>query len=204
MFFNEFNKTSDKIISLIERDCSESISYYKHAKLKLYRGFGDKTISKIVKLTSPENRVSRSINYSNDTFNLINQALKMLNFKCKRNNSVSCISDPIHARKYTVKSSMFGGRSPLCVTFPCNGFDFLWSSKFKDFGSASIKCINLNYDINNIDLNDAKKIVRDCGFRDDDFISALKSRNEIAIHGEYYAINFKYSDIINKFLGIQQ
>lgn len=184
----------EEVIDNIQYNCSDAIDAYKRSKRVLWRGVRRNKnapfykFGQLLKSHSPEKRKSISVNQTSETFKIINDALKTLNFEARRDNIICCSSDWVHASHYTSNSALFTN-GQLYMIFPINGFNFIWSDKFKDFGGVTTNKLDL-VKMENID--DAQKIISNCGFRKDNFVAALKSGNEIGINGEYIAIGEKY------------
>lgn len=102
----------------------------------------------------------------------------------------------------------------LFYIFPLNGFNYTWSTKYKDIGKLNVypneseeNALDLLNRLTYVDdtnfrsrtgketskipfsINVAKKIVHNLGFTDQQLSKALDSGHELAITGKYVAIN---------------
>lgn len=207
MFVPAFNKTL--------KDASEACAVMKHYGL-LYRGLGrdQPGITSYVHTdTTPVNRIPtctsfRPNPYSNTGFQIEFDAhLKKLGFKALRSNSIFCSGNLAEAATY----------GKLFAIFPHNGFDFTWSPEIEDAYNAWEK-FETGYDrlhspppiaggrgewhkiLHNMTQNDFKMIFK---FRQTDLGEAIKSKNEIYIHGTYTQYDLDiYGDLIKRALGI--
>jgi hypothetical protein len=168
----------------------------------LYRGVDRSIEAKpIFVANSPEDR--KPIGQTQREQYILDMLLSLEGFEALRSNSVCCSSTQAEIIR-------FG--TPYII-FPINGFSFTWSSVINDIGS--------NWDLrmelgewdkdytqairnNEIKISDCgiTEFVKNCGFKNSDMRNALRSGNEISIHGRYFAISCYYRDIVSEYFGI--
>lgn len=201
-----------KYLSLIQRDCTDAIAIMKHQKAFIYRGVNSSPNAFVSR--SRENRRSLTYAYGQS---VLDKILVAAGFTAIRSNSIFCSADSSVASTY----------GNLYFIFPKNGFEYSWSSKFRDsislthkiedkLGSVKPKVnddeafvmstgqneqgeslIDL-LDAAQSDPNAAKRFCKLAGYTNSHLDLGLESHHEIMIRGEYYAI--RYSDKLHSYL----
>ncbi len=190
MISSHGEEDATNIISLIEKNCSEVLSFIKQSRRLLYRGvdtaksidfgFIGKSTNERPPLSSP-----RWLQEDTD-FKLLS-----MGFKALRSNSIFCVADNNIARGY----------GTVFAIFPFNGFSFTWSEVLSDL------YVDL-YQSNSVYTNLIQKMhkmspetfVENYKFNNTDMVKGLKSRHEILISGKYIAINADYLSFLKPIL----
>jgi hypothetical protein len=180
----------EKYIELIQTNCSEALAVMQKSGF-LYRGVTDAP-AKAFKGRSREDRNSLS---SMDQMQAIfDEAMKLYGFSALRSNSIFCSGSSVQAGCY----------GETYIIFPINGFNMLWSNKFKDMiGDAYHIQSTLARAMNSTDKMGAIQwFVRSYQFSDTNFGEAIKSGKEIMINGSYYAFDalhyrYLFSTVLN-------
>ena len=113
-----------KYLSLIQRDCTDAIAIMKHQKAFIYRGVNGSPNAFVSR--SRENRRSLTYAYGQS---VLDKILVAAGFTAIRSNSIFCSADSSVASTY----------GNLYFIFPKNGFEYSWSSKFRDSISLTHK-----------------------------------------------------------------
>lgn len=178
-------------IDLIKTNCSEVLPIIKTAGF-LYRGIGHVSdLPLAYQGRSREDRRSLAGNgYEQRVFNKI---ITQYGFKANRANSIFCSGDVEQAAVY----------GKTYIVFPINGFNFLWSTKLRDFmyhsDQFSEAAINAMQSADRERLIPA--VIKHFGYRDDDLSSAIIAQKEILINGSYYAFESKsFADALTEYL----
>jgi hypothetical protein len=194
MKINEIISSSDEklyeLCSTLKEQCSEFLDEMKQAKRFLYRGISsDKPY---FEANSPpyRNPQGQSIQYQN----LLDICLKMNGFGALRSNSICCTSDLKHATAF----------ANSYLIFPKNGYEFTWSPIIEDIGGSDklydILTFLYRKNSESVEFKPSQLMIKECRFKNRDMTSALKSENEISIHGKYIAIAYKYKNDVGVFL----
>lgn len=201
-------KDFEKVWPMVEKYCSVSLLDFKKTGELLYRGIETKTKYDIF---IGQNRDKRNTieSWSQRYAYLFDNILKYYHFDALRLNSIFCNSS-------SGNSEIYG---KLYIIFPINGFSFTWSKLFTNVNAKTyftslkysdteiaddiVRKNNFNYDslIQNKDfIHLAKEIKKLGSFSNKNFKQALKSANDIWIHGKYIAFykNEYYGMIRNK------
>lgn len=161
------------ILSFIEKNCQSYLKQNPDWKTKpLYRGTEVLRDDKARIINSPTDR--RPVDTSKELHNMFVKAFKDAGFIANRNNSIFC-SGNIHVEYY----------GKLCIVFPIGDFDFTWSPHISDlYGIAT------HWDKSNTE-EDAVKFIKD-RYIDTDLQKAVKSENEIMLHGKFLLVDAKW------------
>lgn len=155
-----------RFANLIEYKCSDALKAMRQAKQVLYRGIQNPPSAAF----HGRSRNRRDPMMANTEFvHQFNVELSKMGIAANRVNSISTTIDSGVAHD-------FG--DAVFYIFPINGFQFMWSSQVGDFGLFFSK----------YNVKPTKEMLQALAFSGDNFVAALKSGNEISIHGEYYAV----------------
>lgn len=184
-----------EIFDIIREQCSDAFNAFANARKILYRG-ADYSGT----VFHGRTRIDRGTATDPEAVKEIDAVFAAHGFKALRTQSMSC------ATSYG-DAGNFG--SDVFAIFPVNGFSFTWSPMVHDFGRMTGGDVLLNRLPKVIAKHGAENLedllINKFQFSDKDFESALKSGNEIAIAGEYYALKFaNFGSQIPYELGIQQ
>jgi hypothetical protein len=198
MRLNEIGETKPKNLGLVvmhlEKYASQAIGAYKQTDDFLYRGHskdGDIIIVNPLKNRKPTSTPMR-------VQNLVDDKLRAARFKALRSNSLFCTSSLAAAENFSETEYL---------VFPLNGFKFTWSQRIKDFTLYFEVIRDEQYNqsenfIMNHENMPAEEFIKRYGFRQDGFVSALKSKNEIYVCGKCVLINNKFEDEVRDILGM--
>jgi hypothetical protein len=123
-----FQDIVDYYSNLVETECSEFLQISKFTRGELlYRGVGGSTTAKQSLFPSAFPGVPNSNRSPTDSSTLmqftVDSVLKKSGFEALRSNSIFTTSNYDMAREY----------GKVYVVFPKDGFDFTWSSRYRDF-----------------------------------------------------------------------
>jgi hypothetical protein len=156
-------------LSNIKYECSIILSAMEETNTCLYRGVKNKSYwynlysNKTPEIFLGKTRDNRkSLSGSSKFQKAFDTELVKRGFKALRSNSIFCTTADVQAIHY----------GKLYVILPLNGFKYTWSPRINDLISV---------------VNDPPEKTVEL-YQNTDLISAMKSGNEIMIHGEYYAI----------------
>jgi len=191
---NELTQT----IKTITRECSESLKIMRAVKCPLYRGIDEYDFqlkpASAIRLTSPVKRKPTGMSFGMQKFT--DYCLKKVGSTALRSNSICCTGHMDSADSFGV----------IYCIFPVNGFSFAWSPKIWDFGGEGqldskwkmLDEIHMTAKIDPYEAIENEKMVKwylnYAKFDTTNFAKAIKSRNEIMIHGDYYMTH----DIVGK------
>lgn len=172
----------DKVKEFIDSHCSKSLQAMQSNNRLLFRGIPS-VPSKIFVGNSEKARPPRNTKLK--YHKAIDKRLKQSGFKALRSNSIFVTSDHMEARNYGY----------LFVIFPFDNCDITWSSEYTDL------TINLGLQSNRQPVKQVDReitsptfsndeFIKEYGFHKDNLIDAIKTRNEIYIHGSYVAVPF--------------
>lgn len=184
------DENKNAIFQAIKRDCSDFVHSMQQANNFLYRGVDNFTPDAFIGM-SRENR--KPLGSTESAQEIIDIFLKVAKFTALRSNSVFCTG--------RLSTSIEYGTS--VIVFPFNNSTFTWSPKIYDLftfiksSSNSSVLKSLKFLAMNANKNENQIIekIKNLGFTDKSFSSALTSKNEIMVHGKYYAFN------VSKFAG---
>ena len=197
----------DRIIDVLNTECSESVQAMRSVEQFLYRGVkvGGSNIGSpwkprhlqgsapsIFKASSREDR--KSMDTPNQIQNMIDGALKSSGFKALRSNSTFCSGYQAAAKNYGV---------PYLI-FPINGFDFTWSMRFADLYSNFVEDLTINSSrmdefMKSFEYDPEEWIFGVAKYNNSSLEAAIKSNHEIMIRGEYYAIHHQFEGVLKRF-----
>lgn len=163
---------AEKFFSLIDANCTEVIAAMRTAGDFLYRGLNHPDQLTAFQGRSRNNR--QSMAFPNEVQEKVDNQLIANGFTAIRANSIFCSGDLQQAKIYSQKKG-----NNLYIIFPIDGFKFTWATKVAD----------LLRDLRR-DMSIDERFVGYYGYRQDDLAAAIKSHNEIMIHGEYYAFRY--------------
>lgn len=187
------NFSDNKLIEFIERNCSDCLKDYRKTHRILYRGLR-RVDDNIFVGTSPINR--KSVDLPMLIQNIFDDKFKQLHFDARRSNSIFCVPSAWTANKY----------GNAYMIFPINGFKFTWSPKVWDLYNYIGGLENASKEVvkDTIMITKSmslKEFQKEFKFINENFSKALKTSNEIYIHGKYLALNYyKYDDFANKLI----
>jgi hypothetical protein len=192
----KFESPIEKIVPLIQQHCRQALYGMQQANRFLYRGV--KKMPAVAFLG--QSRENRSPSASSATFHRnINLAFATAGFVANRSNSIFATSDKGEAAGYALGSS----NKPYMI-FPIDGFKFTWSPSIQDlfvneyglFGNGPeeyLKRMKFYYE-DDADPELINEFLWKSEYTDKDFGAAVSSRNEIMIHGQYYAVSTEFED----------
>lgn len=169
------------VSKFIIKNCSDAYNTYLKTGEVLYRIVA-KT-NHIFIGSFPNNRVP--VDTPKQIQDLIDNYLQQEGFTALRNNSVFCSPSYFSLGRY--EGNGF-------VIFPFNGFSFTYSEVFEDFTEDITGPMDIykqkTWDIimDNLRALTPQEFVSKYKFKHDSFEAAMKSGNEIYIHGKYLAI----------------
>ena len=165
-----FTNDNDRImLKRLQRDCSDFISSMDGRPL--YRGFTSSNLPKSFITTTRDNRVPKNMPLVAQQ--QIDSALSAEGFTALRSNSIFCSGGRGLAESY----------GALYYIFPINGFSFTWSRMTGDLWRHRN---SIRYELD----KGSAQFVEYFKFSNTDMGDAIKSYNEIYIHGRYIALNF--------------
>jgi hypothetical protein len=196
----EYNQASirnmDDVLDRIENECSEFLN--ESNNIPLYRGIRNSSKPFIY----GESSNNEAFEHSGVEWEiLIDKKLKEMGFTALRSNSIYTTSDAQSASGY----------GPIYQVFPCDGYQFTWSSKIADlFTTFKVSEKSWEYYSSHVVPNDktselyvdlhelsAGEFITKYGYSTLNLEDALNSENEICIAGKYYALR---ADIAKKYL----
>lgn len=187
-------ENQSKIESVIRNHCSESLAACRSAKAVLYRGI--KTAKENQFVGKPrEDRVPTSSDPQTQL--RVDYAFREAGFTALRSNSLFVTS------KYSDAEIYSKGENGIYVIFPVNGFTFTWSPRVNDFytSEASDDAGNLNNNDNDAAKKKRADYLAKWQYSKDNLDKAIKSANEILIHGRYIALrNTLYKEIVERLI----
>jgi hypothetical protein len=172
------NAKVDKLVALIQTQCSDVISAYKETGKFLYRGLSDIEEDQWIFKGRP--RKERETHTDSGIVQIFNIGFAKAKFKANRTNTIACTSN-------LWWTEQFG--DPFIV-FPKDGFNFIWSPNVKDFGMvfqqeggprAAAKWVETY-------RNNPLMAIKDYGYTNENFSDAILSGNEVNIVSEYYGL----------------
>ena len=173
-------------IKIVRTECSDAWEAYHRNYTLLYRGVASAVGTNMFHSMPRENRRTLTSNPKLQTY--IDNALAKTGFTALRSNSIFCTTEGVDAASYG---------KPFII-FPKNGFSFTWSP---DVGDLFIELGKREISPGDLSNLSAVDIVGEFNYKNTNFDAALKSGNEIMIHGEYYACSSdKYEDAIIKYM----
>jgi hypothetical protein len=185
-----------KIEGIIRKYCSEALDACRSANAVMLRGINPAKENQFI--GSPrEDRIPSS---SDPQMQIrFDYAAKEAGFTALRSNSLFVTSDQSDAEIYS------RGEDGIYIIFPINGFTFTWSSRVKDFytsvASEEVGAINTN-ETDASKRNRAYYLVK-WKYSKENLDQAIKSGNEILIHGRYIALrNTLYKDVIERLINV--
>jgi hypothetical protein len=185
----------------IKTECSDAYTAMENISQILYRGMllGN-SIARFFKLKPSLNiflgkpREDRKpVDVKLETQEKYDAYLRDAGMTALRSNSIFCTTSQSDAKQY----------GELYMIFPKNGFEFTWSPDVKDLTNNVIqswrhKAFPSNFakqytDLNKVRFDDyLKYYFSQIRFDNTHFEEALRSKNEILIRGEFYAVNQNY------------
>ncbi len=181
-----------KIFSVIQKNCSTILDCYKQTNPKiLYSGI-KREKSPYFFEKSPINRQPKDVDPEIQT--IVDSKLKVTGFTALRSNSIFCSSYSLQCRNY----------GHIYIIFPINGFGFTWSPAINDMYRSKMTGIQIgstNYSHQSLSF-DPEVFVKFWKFDHMDLIGAIKSGNEVLIHGNYIAVepNTELADKLLEYL----
>jgi hypothetical protein len=171
---------SNNVMTKFLEDCSGSIMVMQNAQQFLYRGTNN--APDVFMGRTRNDRKSRETDQSIQ--DKIDEIMIAAGYTALRSNSIFCSSD----------ASFAGQFGEAYLIFPVNGFSYTWSIEIDDF----VMMDNIADELKN------PNFLNNYRFRNNSSLkSALKSGNEILVHGSYYAFESqKYKNLLSKLLGI--
>lgn len=180
------NNRIPSFIKLVKTECSDAWEAYNRNYSLLYRGVKNAHATNMFHSMPRADRRVLTSHPKLQTY--IDDALKATGFTALRSNSIFCTSSLRDATSYG---------KPFII-FPKNGFQFTWSP---DVGDLFIELGQREISPGDLANLSASDIVGEFNYRNTNFDDALKSQNEIMIHGEYYACSAeKFEDAITKYM----
>lgn len=165
----------------LQKNCSLALKTYRETGEVLYRVSRENT--PIFINTSPTNR--RPVDTPADVQGLVDNYLAQMGFRALRHNSIFCSPDFFSVQFY---------RGLTYVVFPIDGFDFTYSEVLSDFteeitGPDDIYTSNTWGKVRDLLRSyTPEEFVDEYRFRHDSFQQAMKSGNEVYIHGTYLSV----------------
>lgn len=164
-------------------NCRDALAIMKQTKKTLYRGMSGRRLIAFTAIPRSDRQPTTS---DPKVQEMMDDILRAGGINALRSNSIFCSGDIQQAKVY----------GHVYVVFPYDGFEFSWSEVVHDLYDTKVYKQLLTAKT----INPEKFLAR-YGYRGDGFDEALKSGNEILIHGKYVAVplarNFK---VINDLL----
>lgn len=201
----KINIPTDDIKELSEKikiECSDAVQAISQENKFLYRGMKlGNSVARFFKL-KPSLKIflgmpredRKPVDVSVETQGKYDSYLRKFGMTALRSNSIFCTSNKLFAERY----------GTTYLIFPKNGFDFTWSPDTSDLtDDIKVAWITKRFpvrfseryeNVTDISFNDwLRYYFSQHEFYNKDFVSALKSGNEILIRGEFYAVNDTYT-----------
>lgn len=169
---------------LVETNCKDALNACIAANNFLYRGVKKTYMNAFHGKSRNNRRAMSTLSYEQEK---IDAQFANHGFTALRSNSIYCSG-------YIKQADLYGAarqRGSTYMVFPLNGFSFTWSPMVQDlFG-------NIRHDMS---IDD--RFVPYYDYRDTDLPAAIRSHNEVMIHGEYYAFRYDlyYDDFARRYL----
>lgn len=192
----EFKKdTSEILMHLIERKCSDILKIYRAEKKVFYRGIKSK--EPYIIANSPIDR--QPFDTPLNIHGVVEDKLKAAGFKARRSNSIFASSSLIVAREFSTRAGN------IFIVFPLNGFEFTTSELFKDFTNDAYTLFTPGPNSTKLNVDDFYSKILDMDpeyfvdkyqFQNTSISSPLQNGHEVYIHGKYLLVN---KDLFPKF-----
>jgi hypothetical protein len=161
----------DHLKEVILANCGDALAVMKQIDKSLYRGMSGLRVKPFTGMP-PVDRIPTTSDPK--VQQAVDEILRAGGFNALRSNSIFCSSDIRQAKIY----------GHVFMILPYNGFDFTWSDTVHDLYDTPLH----DFIRDSKKKLDPEKFLKVHGYHNDDFEKALKSGNEIMIHGKYIAL----------------